>query len=367
MKQNDSEYNKNIKEEIAKNNNTSKDNENNKTDSEQNESITKNNEDQITENTINNIDNSINQNTTVTNISENIENNNIINNNHLENNNDLVNNMENNNNEINNESINIPEIEPELEIYEAKLTFAFKLFFILNTFAYIHSNYKTFKLKNYTLCLYPIFIKNQYYRLITSFFYNFGLFDFIISMIGFFFATKYLERDIGSIYTILILFHGLILTSILYIFAMWLFKTIFKFSEYNFDFIFQCGFISIDFYLFLSYFLLKKNYRRNITFSFLDFRGTHSVFFVILIFQLITPSASLVLNLCATLSSFLVFRIFKYFSLPRNYWINDLEKFFGLNKKHCEIKNILGYFSTTENENIINNIKELDYFFDNIE
>ncbi len=364
MKQNNSEYNKNIKEEIE-NNDPSKENDNNKTESNQNDTISNNNDSQMADITYNNLVNNKNQNTTISNISENIENNNIINNNLNNNNleNNIINNIENINNEDNNESINIPEIESELEIYEPKFTFSFKLFFILNTLAYIHSNYKSFKLKNYTLCLYPIIYKKQTYRLIAPYFYNFSFFDFIIGMIGFFFASKYLEREIGSIYTIIILFHGLFLTSILYLFSMWLFKTILRLSEYNFDFIYQCGFISIDFYLFFSYFLLKKNYRRNITYSFLDFRCIHSIFFVILIIQLITPSASLILNLCSTLSAFLVFKIFKYFSLPRNYWISDFEKLFGLNKKHCEIKYLLGYFSSTENDNIINNIKELDYFF----
>ena len=368
MKQNESEYNNNIEEEENNNKNISVENENNnEIGSEKNEAIPNNYENSANQNENNNIY----QNTTAVNLSQSIDNNNIINNNYNNSNSENNNNIENFNNQINNDSINVPEIEQEIEpeIYIPKynFTFSFKLFFILNTLAYIHSKFNSYQLKNYTLCLYPIINKQQYYRLISSHFYHFGFFDYLSTMLGLFLATKYLEKEIGSIYTILIIFHGLILTSVFYIIVMWLFRTLFRFSEYNFNFIFQCGFASIDFCLFLSYFLLKKNFRSNLSFSFIELRGIHAVYFVILVFQLITPSASIILNLCGTLTAFLVFKVCKYFSLPRNYWISDVEKIFGLNKiRNCSIKIFLGFISINENETVINNVKELDYFFDNL-
>ena len=365
---NESEYNKQIDEVLNnKNNNNSVENNNNLNEFEKNEVIKNDNEVKISHKNISNsLNNSIEQNTTESNISENLDNN-IINNNISNNsfNNNYTNNninIDNTNNQDNNNSMNFPELEVISEIYNPKYSFSFKLFFILNTLAYIHSYSKTFELKNFTLCLYPIINKCQYYRLISSHFYHFGFFDYLTTMIGLYFATKYLEREIGSIYTILIIFHGIVFSSIFYILVMWIFKTLLRYSEYNF--IFQCGFASIDFCLFLSYFLLKKNYRTNLNFSFIDLRGIHSVFLVILIFQLITPSSSIVLNLCGTLSAFLVFTFFKYFTLPKNYWIKDIEKIFHLDKtKNCEMKFLLGYFSISENETIINNVKELDSFF----
>jgi membrane associated rhomboid family serine protease len=275
-------------------------------------------------------------------------------------NNNIINNE--NNIDDNNDAINIPEIE---EIYDPQFTFSFKILLILNTLGYIHSFFKSYELKNFSLCLWPIVNKAQYYRIITSHFYHFGFFDYLTTMIGLFFATKYLESEIGSIYTILIVFHGIIITSLFYLIIMWIFKTILRFLEYNF--IYQSGFSSIDFCLYLSYYLLKKNYRRNISLSFIDLRGIHSVFFVIFIFQLITPSASIILNLCGTLSAFIIFNICKYFTLPRNYWVNETEKILGLSgKKNCCFKSFLGYYSISENETILNNVLEFDFFLDNI-
>ena len=369
MKQNKSEYNQSIDEEENNNKNISNEKANNQIDAEHNQVIPNNYEDQT--NQIEN--NNINQNTTEINLSQNIDNNNIFNDNcnNSEINSNIINNNknENINNQIDDGSLDVPEREQEIEpeIYNPKFTFSFKLFFILNTLAYIHSKFNSYQLKNYTLCLYPIINKQQYYRLVSSHFYHFGFFDYLSTMLGFFFATKYLEKEIGSIYTILIIFHGIILTSVFYIIVMWIFRTLFRFSEYQFNFIFQCGFSSIDFCLFLSYFLLKKNFTSNLSFSFIDLRGIHAVYFVILLFQLITPSASIIFNLCGTLSSALVFKVFKYFSFPRNYWIRDIEKIFGLHKiRNCCIKKILGFISINENEIIINNVKELDYFIDNL-
>ena len=368
MYQNESEYQKQIDEVEINKNISIGDSNNNQTESEQNDNIKDhNNKPQILENNINNDNNnSIINNTTEENISENIENNNImINhiNNSQENNNN--NNIQNINNHIIDDSINIPPVEEEPKPYNPKLTFSFKIFFILNTLSYIQSFYKLYDLKKYTLCLWPIINKYQYYRLITNHFYHLGFFDYLITMIGLFFATKYLEREIGSIYLILIIFYGIIMSSILYIIVIWMFKTILRFSEYNF--IYQCGFSSIDFCLYLSYFLLKKNYNNNIDLSFIELRGLHSVYFAILIFQLITPSASIIINISGVFSASLIYRYIKFFGLPRNYWINDIEKLFGLNKiNNCQIKCILGYISINENDIIKNNVKEFDYFLDNI-
>ena len=366
MNHNDSEYNNQIDNE---NINREEENNENQNQKEINKSLSNNNNESQNEgsnsnninlNNINNHNNSSSENET------NITGNNLIESSNIDNNNIINNeNIQNINNQINNDSLNNLEIEEEEEIYEPKLTFSFKLLLILNTLGYIHSFHKSYELKAYSLCLWPIINKYQFYRLFSSHFYHYGFFDYLTSMLGLFFATKYLEREIGSIYTIIFAFHGIIITSILYIAFMWIFKNILRFIEYNF--IYQSGFSSIDFCLYLSYFLLKKNYRRNISFSFIDLRGIHSVYFVILLFQLITPSASIVLNFCGTFSAFLIFKIFKYISLPRNYWISDTEKIFGLNKtKNCMIKSILGYFSISDNETITNNVKEFDYFYDNI-
>ena len=122
--------------------------------------INNNNEVQITESNLNNVNNiNIDQNTTVTNISQNLENNNIINNNNNnENNYNIIHYNLINNNYIENNQINGDGHEEvlDLENNDPKFTLSFKLFFLLNALAYIHTYFKSFDIKNYTLCLYLI-------------------------------------------------------------------------------------------------------------------------------------------------------------------------------------------------------------------
>ena len=337
---------------------------------------------QIPNNEINSINNNnINIETQENNNSAEFQNTNNINNNQMENitneytlqNNDSINHVNSNNynenqintlNNNNNNNNNNQIIDEAQEIYNPKITFSFLFFISLNTLGFIHSFLNSYDLKNYSLCLWPILNKKQYYRLFASHFYHYGVFDFLTTMTGLYLITKHLEREIGSIYTIVIAVHGMIIASFLYLLTMWVFKSVLKLTEYNF--IYQCGFSSVDFCLYMSYFLLKKNYRSHLDLSFIELRGIHSVYIVILIFQLITPSASLILNICGTFSAVIVFKINKYITLPKNDWVLDTEKFLGLNKQDNKsniLKDLIGYFSTTENDVIKKNLCELDYFF----
>ena len=180
-------------------------------------------------------------------------------------------------------------------------------------------------------------------------------------MLGFFYLTKYLERQIGSIYLILFVFHAMIITSILFLGFMWLFK--FMLMSCSFNFIEQGSFSGVDFCLYLSYFLLKKNRSANINIlNSLDFKGVYLVYLTMLLIQFLSPTSMFFLNISGTLAAFLIFALLKSFTLPKNKWVNDIEKLINLDNPKSVVKNILGYYSLNDNENIIENVKEFDYF-----
>ena len=107
--------------------------------------------------------------------------------------NSLVQNIENenNNNIINNQSeLNIQLNEPE--IYNPKITFCFILFLFINIIGYIHSFFKSYDIKNYSLILWPLLRKKQYYRILSNHFYHHGLFDLLTNMFGTYHITQYL-------------------------------------------------------------------------------------------------------------------------------------------------------------------------------
>ena len=280
--------------------------------------------------------------------------------------NSLVQNIENENNN-NNNNINLNNNQSELniqlnepEIYNPKITFCFILFLFINIIGYIHSFFKSYDIKNYSLILWPLLRKKQYYRILSNHFYHHGLFDLLTNMFGTYHITQYLEKEIGSIYTLIISIHSIILTSIFYLTSIFFLKFLLRLSVYNF--FEQCGFSSIFFTLYFSYFLLGKNYNRNINLLFVVIRGLYSTYLLMLLIQVITPNASLIGNLCGTLSAFLMFKICKFISFPKFEWVKDFESFLTLNSLNNKIKKLFGYISVEDDINIIDNLKELNSF-----
>ena len=316
----------------------------------------------------NNLQNELNINSNISNDNNNNIINNINNDNNINNSNNIDNNnnniitnenvVETNNSEVN-DSINIDEEEEEIEKkFNSKFTFIFKLFFILNTISYYYTYHKSNKVKDFSLCLWPITYKKQHYRIISCHFCYEGFLDYFLSMLGLFYITKYLEREIGSLYLLLITFYGMILSSIIYMRFMEL--LIFLFNAWSLNLTEQNSFSGIDFCLFLSFFLLKKNISRKFTFNSMEFKGTYLVYTIILLIQFFSPSAMFVLNISGTVAAFLIFALLKKYILPKNNWISDMEKMLCLDDNKCFIKYILGYYSINDNENIIENVKEFN-------
>ena len=137
--------------------------------------------------------------------------------------NNLIQNIENDNNNNINLINNQNELNIQLneqEIYNPKITFSFILFFFINTLGFIHSFFKSYDIKNYSLILWPFIRKKQLYRIFSNHFYHHGLFDYLTNMIGTFYITKFLEKEIGTIFIIIISIHSIILTSIFYLISV---------------------------------------------------------------------------------------------------------------------------------------------------
>ena len=87
------------------------------------------------------------------------------------------------------------------------------------------------------------------------------------------------------------------------------------------------------------------------------------------------PSAMFILNISGVLAAFCIFKLSKYYTLPKNKWICEAEKILCLDdnknyinimnniikiKKIIKSKNILGYYAINDDKNIIENVKEFD-------
>ena len=276
----------------------------------------------------------------------------INNSNNSNNNNEIINHNNINNNIQDNLVIN-PPIQRDTTII---IPFSFALFFTLNTLCLIHSFLPHFEITDYSLCLWPILNKYQYYRIITNHFYHIGVFHYMTNMIFLYFVTKYLENEIGSVYTILIAIHSMMLVSSMYLLMMYLLKKLLQLSMYNFSS--QNGFSCVCFTFDLFYFLLKRNNDKIISLFFFGIKGVHSSFLIIFLFQMLTPNSSVIGHISGLIAALCIYKGFAFVSFPRFEWVDEAEKILGLNQAKMTNR-YLGYVCVDQNNTVSENVKEI--------
>lgn len=284
----------------------------------------------------------------------NISNSSPINNNNI----NEINNNNNIDNNIINHEININVINNKKETI---VPFSFSLFFILNTLCLIQTYLPNFEITDYSLCLWPIVNKHQYYRIISNHFYHVGVFHYLINMIVMYFVIKQLENEIGTLFTIIISIHSMVIVSLIYLLMMFLLKKLLQLSIYNFSA--QCGFSCVCFTFYLFYFLLKKNNDKVINLFFFGIKGIHSSFLILFLFQMLTPNSSVIGHMGGLLCALCIYKGFVFITFPKYEWVYEAEKLINSNYMMYANKYV-GYISVTENENVTSNAKEISKFFD---
>ena len=269
------------------------------------------------------------------------------------NNNEIINQNNSNNNNIQDNLVINPPVQRNTNII---IPFSFGLFFTLNTLCLIHSFLPNVEITDYSLSLWPIINKYQYYRIITNHFYHIGVFHYLTNMIFLYFVTKYLENEIGSVYTIIVAIHSMMLVSSMYLLMMYLLKKLLQLSMYNFSS--QSGFSCVCFTFDLFYFLLKKNNDKIISLFFFGIKGVHSSFLIIFLFQMLTPNSSVIGHLSGLIAALSIYKGFVFISFPRMEWVDEAEKILGLNQAKMANR-YLGYVSVDQNSSVSENVKEI--------
>ena len=211
---------------------------------------------------------------------------------------------------------------------------SFIFLFTINISMYIAFNYYNFKISEFSISLFPILLKNQFYKLITHHFIHYGIFHLLIELLFTFYICKYLEKMIGTLYTFSLIFIMIIMTSITYILILFLFKIIGKIIDidYNSDFMFECGMSSLLFSLYSYIVDFKKNKNKLIKLLNLAvIRMRYSSFYILIALSLFTPNTTFLGNLCGIISAYIIKNIFGYSILPKYIGVYDFEYYFNLN------------------------------------
>ncbi len=211
---------------------------------------------------------------------------------------------------------------------------SFIFLFTINISMYIAFNYYNFKISEFSISLFPILLKNQFYKLITHHFIHYGIFHLLLELLFTFYICKYLEKMIGTLYTFSLIFVMIIMTSIIYILIVFLFKIIGKIIDinYNGDFMFECGMSSLLFSLYSYIVDFKKNKNKLIKLlNFAVIRMRYSSFYILIALSLFTPNKTFLGNLCGIISAYIIKNIFGYSILPKYIGVYDFEYYFNLN------------------------------------
>lgn len=233
----------------------------------------------------------------------------------------------------------------------------FTFFLIINLGFYFYRKYYSIRLSKFSISLWPILFKYQLYRLITHHFIHYGICHLFIELYFSFYICKYLEKNMGTLYSFYLIFIMIIMTSITYFTLIFLFKFFGKFINfyYNCDFIYECGMSSLLFSLYSYIIDFQKNKNKNIRLiNIAIVKMRYSSFYILIALSLFTPNTTFLGNLCGIISAKIIKNKLKNSIFPKFRGVYNFEKKFNLNnyKKF--------YFSIIEkNEEMKETLKEL--------
>jgi len=231
-----------------------------------------------------------------------------------------------------------------------KLTFVFIYFFLLILFMFILNSFDLISAKNFSLSLWTLKYKKQYYRLLTHHFIHSNIVELLFNMTLFYYFVNYLERKVGTLYLMVYISNSLIWTSLVFYSCLQSFNYIlinlFK-SKINLDGYSSFGFSSVIFNLIYLYYTLHglDNYINILELSLIKSR--FMPFLLVMLFYFVSPNTSIILNVSGIISGMIFKDLLIYLAIPNKLWILHSENVFkGLVEKlkqsagYIELKNL---------------------------
>ena len=270
------------------------------------------------------------------------------------------------NSHVNNNQKNINKNKEDILLYNTQI-----FFLIINLCFFFYCEYYSILYSSFSINIFSIFYKQQFYRIITHHFTHYGFGHILINFIAFSFSGIMIEEMIGTFYSFYIIFYVIILSSIIYLFFCVSLKFIFSnnYLSYNFDFLSNLGMNS------LIWSLITFNQCFTYNFFFLiKYYSYYIIYFII--------SNSYLGNISGIFSGFIIFYL-RNLILPNIKIVKDFEKKFNLNNYSqyidiiCQNKRMRyclnEIFGIENKDNLINegielkNINDDESFIDNNE
>ena len=260
------------------------------------------------------------------------------------------------NSNVNNNKKKTNKIKKDILLYNTQI-----FFFIINICFFIYCEYYDILYSSFSINVFSIFYKKQFYRIITHHFTHYGFGHILINFIIISFSGIIIEEIIGTFYSFYIMFCLIILSSIIYLFFCVFLKFIFSnnYLSYNFDFLSNLGMNS------LIWSLITYNFCFTYKELLIKYYSFYIIYFII--------SNSYFGNISGILSGFIIFYL-KKLILPNIKAVKDFETKFNLNNysqyiniisQNKRMKNCLNEIFGNENkDNLINEgieLKNINY------
>lgn len=242
-------------------------------------------------------------------------------------------------------------------------TFTFKFIFVINFIFFILSK-TNLNTSDFSICEWPIYIKYQYYRILTHHFFHSGFIHFFLNIMFFFSICHKVEEKIGTAYLLIFIFQSILLVSIIYLVIIALLKfcivTTLKFTQYDFNLYCSIGFSGI---LFSIYFILCsfKSVSNIDTYFFglIPMKSKYSPYIYLLLIQMVNPNSSLIGHSSGIISGIIIKNVFVYFFIPGKIAIESFEEKFNISS-YLGLKDLVN--NNGELEEINKNILDTTLF-----
>ena len=258
-------------------------------------------------------------------------------------------------NEPNNNDDNSEEERKEAIKYPM-FTFSFLLFLAINIAFFILTYKDNDGINKYSLSLWPLMHRSQFYRLISTHFYNYGTIQLIINMEYSYFITSLIESDLGTAYTIIVTIHSVVYVSLTQLFCMFFMKYLFNSNDFNFIQI--CGFSSVCFCLHMFYCIIANHSPRKVPLFGLYINHHDAIIYLILFYFFLAPYSFLFSHLCGLFSGIIIFNGIGFLTMPS---IERVEAFDDIMSNRLTT-NVFGYISIDSHKHIRDNIKDFCTF-----
>ena len=244
---------------------------------------------------------------------------------------------------------------------KANYTLSFFVLLLINGAVFFCENEYELERSQFSISLWPIINKHQYYRMITHYFFHFGFFHLLIDMIFLFNLCKIIEKQIGTLFTLAFISQALLLISCIYLIMFFFIKhflRLFSLSSYNFriNFLSECGMSPLLFAIYTYYFLFSKHRDKTLNIFFVaDIRIKYSGFAFLLFISFFTPNESFFGHLSGIFCGYLIKKFLGKYSMPKVAWVKDFEESWSLCRNEIFYINIIN-----KDQNFLNDVSEIE-------